>query len=97
MKRLIYLLAIITATANGYLVQFSPHPDNVGVQLATICGGEKPYRAVNQCEISSTTSQVVFRRQPTPPGVFCQVIASIMRESEHGEYVSESAATTQTN
>lgn len=93
MKYLAWIMLL--ATMDSWVVEFNPHPDNVGVTLVTTCFGAKPYFAYNRMDIDSSTRRMSFRRQPTPEGETCRVTTELLRNLTPNdpttEFVAESA------
>lgn len=91
----------LLATANSWVVEFTPNSNNIAVQLITTCyAGKKPYFSLNRHDIDGQMlSRVSFRRQPTPAGENCRVVAEVLRNDTDDyryEYVSQSAVSSQT-
>lgn len=98
---MILILAIIlTVATTGWRIDFTPHIFNVGVQLVTECQGKDGrlgFRAVDYVQIDAEDASLVTRRQTTPRGERCTVVASVLRNEDGAvgdpgnDYVGESS------
>ncbi len=97
------LLILVTAVGLQWDITFEPHADNIGVIVVTDCKGKVPYFAYDRVDlVEEFQSHIRMRRQPTPKGARCTVMASVMRVVEGDddpahEYIGESVIVIQEN
>lgn len=78
---------------NGWNVSWTPHPDNIILQVSTTCNGS--FSATSRYTIAPDDSHAVVHRVAHPPGP-CYVTAEIRRGLDgdyEGETTAESTAT----
>lgn len=78
----------------AWRLTFQPNQENVGLVLITECKGREPFYAYDRFDIPPTASQAWMRRQPTPKGARCTVVAWVVRNASDDpqqEYASESS------
>lgn len=96
------LVAMMTliSVAEGWRISFAPDSLNVGVQLVTECRGKDGrlgFVAVDYVQIDADASGITTRRQITPKGERCTVVASVLRNMDgatgdpQADYVGESS------
>lgn len=98
--RAVVVSVILTITSAGWYVTFTPHPLNVGVQLTTECrakDGRLDFSAVDYVQVAPEDENLTLRRQTTPRGQRCTVVASVLRNADgatgdpDADYVGESS------
>lgn len=79
--------AVVPASAGAYWdVAISPHPDNVGLSVMTICyrGASMVFRSVDDYDIEPGDSRLLVRRSgPLPRGTACSVVFDVKVNRKH--------------
>ena len=82
-------IAVVVSTASGWDVSFTARPNNVGVQLDTVCftkDHKMSYVAVDYVHVEADTNRVPFRRHDeVPRGDACTVLASVFANDHKGD------------
>lgn len=99
---MIALLAmLVTAAGMSWHITFDVNAENVGVVIVTECRGQTPFFAYDRYDlIDPLQTDIRMRRQPTPAGARCTVIASVMRSTDDDpqhEFVGESTIVIEEN
>jgi hypothetical protein len=83
------IMAVIISTSLGWQVNFTARPNNVGVQVDTVCFGSDKhvsFVAVDYVQIDSSASSVPFRRhEEVPKRDACTVRAFIFANDHKGD------------
>lgn len=93
MRPLALWMTIILA-GNGWDVSWTPHPDNLILQVTTTCGST--FAATSRYSIGPDDSHATVHRVTARPPGPCYVIAEIRRGPDgdfEGETTAESATT----
>lgn len=107
LRRLLPIFILVTAIGMNWQINFNVDGDNVGVVVTTECkirtttdkDGKTivvspPFYAYDRVDLADASqSTITMRRQPTPKGARCTVMASIMRAYDNDpshEYAGES-------
>lgn len=94
------LLTVVAVEPHMWEMHFIANPLNVGIQTVTECKGKDGllgFYAVDYVQIDAEDSSLVTRRQTTPKGERCTVVASVQRNADGAtgdpanDYIGESS------
>lgn len=90
------LLIVILYSANGWVVSWEAHEDNVAVVVVTECDNPA-FVAYNRQDVDAKQNRTTFRRHRVPDGAKCFVTAMLMRNTDVSPegYAAEVAYTSQ--
>lgn len=88
------LLMLVAAVGAQWSINFSANVANTSVVTVTECKGKVPFFAYDQVPITEDGQEhITMRRQPTPHGVRCTVLVSVMRATDddpNHDFIGES-------